>query len=44
MNWKLPTKVLEHPRAVRPSTDTMTDLKERFYDDYLGERNSEIFT
>jgi hypothetical protein len=40
MNWKLPTKVLEHRRAVYPSADTMADVKERFYDDYLEERNS----
>eukprot|EP00118_Oscarella_pearsei_P026781 m.310436 g.310436 ORF g.310436 m.310436 type:complete len:402 (+) comp51623_c0_seq1:135-1340(+) len=39
MTWTLPTMMIDHPRAVGPSDDTLADTIERFYDDYTGDRN-----
>ncbi|XP_065836941.1 uncharacterized protein [Oscarella lobularis] len=49
MAWTLPTKVVDHPRALGPSEEILTDTREKFYEDYAGDRNvgdskSEVLT
>ena len=39
MAWTLPTKVVDHPRALGPSEEILTDTREKFYEDYAGDRN-----
>ena len=36
MTWRMPTKTLEHRKAVRVSEETLADVNRKFYDDYVG--------